>query len=1408
MIVARALLVASLVLFVNGTAAVVAQPAPSTALTPSDDERADALLGLARVARERGAWAEAHSRFRESARLRPLTPPQLEELFWIAARADRVDALRLANEIAVRGRASEDLYARWIALSLENAAPLLPLDAALMIVERAERAYPDSSQWLASRASIALRAERAGQVDLAWRAWTAVPEESRVTRADWQGSYLRVAIARSGRAQVVLELDRFVTAFPADGGMRRLAVEAWADAGQPGRALRLMAPLLGQGATREHLRRAADLARQSGDQGQALQLLTRLNGMPGATDDDTWALATVLAARKDVDGIRQLLASRELRLDSCRTKLVDVALASGDDALLADVVPALPVSCANYGLVAPRVARVWLERGRPADAETWLAPIARAGHLQTEDRFVLARAYASRQAWNEVEAVLAPVLAGTDAVAARMAARSTAWALHARGRTAEAWALVQRTGAPSEDTVDAQAGWAGLAAVAGDVITAEHLAKASLGSAADIDARAVLASLAIRQGHPAEARAWLAPVQQQITDAGHLALWLDLVAVFEGPEAAWKAARDRDAVVSREASLLARRAVWAAQAGHADAAAEDANRVPALQPDLGARVAARIANASGEHELAWALASTGGSPSTSNASAEWAHVRLEAALATGRWAEAETLLNDVSSAPTGVERILAMSRLHLGRDSRLPDDLRRALEALAGGDSPVAAARLVLASDALARHAPAEALTWIGVSSERLSAISPSADVRAVAAEALLALGRPADVLHITSTSDRHLSLQLARARALVSLDRGAEAATTLAVLARETGRPEAYLTWADATADPAARLAVVDQALQRHPEHLGLRLARADALRLSGDLAAALVESHRLLAQAPSSRKAWRIRLSTLAAAEPATLPAAAQAARAALGDDADSRLLVADAVTSAPQVPEALVDPMVESLRDMPASHAARAARAQVALGVGAGRWPVALDGLARLKGIDGGNPEVLRLEAHVTAWSGAHEAALPLFARYLELKPDDRAAWRQYARVLTWRGEAEKAADAYARAEALASTPGLTAEARTRLAILRRNWPEAATAAHDWRRAEPTTLDALVDLALALDQAGDADGATTAYDVLARWPGLPAPVQQTVAAFQWKRAPHGRVGYEIDHADGFSGQRLLERRESVIGGDARLTANGAWETFGRLGQGVLDGSGDDVSFTQGHAGVRAWFGGGVVAEGYLGGTSQGSGTGATTLGGARLGFRLTPSVGVDVSTLRRPFWENATTVRAGLQGWTTGARLRLLGRGQLEASAGVETTALSDGNDRPQVDATVARQFGGGTQQFEVRASAFLFGFAHESPDYFSPSAFGRADLEFGMTRWLGRGATVRDGRFAWRGRGGTGLDTDGKPYLLGSAGIVVPLGGWVSLSGDARWTSSSHYRAWSAVVGVQAGVPSRLIRAESR
>jgi hypothetical protein len=90
------------------------------------------------------------------------------------------------------------------------------------------------------------------------------------------------------------------------------------------------------------------------------------------------------------------------------------------------------------------------------------------------------------------------------------------------------------------------------------------------------------------------------------------------------------------------------------------------------------------------------------------------------------------------------------------------------------------------------------------------------------------------------------------------------------------------------------------------------------------------------------------------------------------------------------------------------------------------------------------------------------------------------------------------------------------------------------------------------------------------------------------------------------------------------------------------------------------------------------------------------------------------------------------------------------------------------------------------------------YFSPSAFGRADVEVGVQRWFGQGASVRDGRFTLRGRTGMGVDTDGVPYWLGGGSMVVPLTGPLALAGDARWTTARTYQAWSATVGVQVGV----------
>jgi hypothetical protein len=358
------------------------------------------------------------------------------------------------------------------------------------------------------------------------------------------------------------------------------------------------------------------------------------------------------------------------------------------------------------------------------------------------------------------------------------------------------------------------------------------------------------------------------------------------------------------------------------------------------------------------------------------------------------------------------------------------------------------------------------------------------------------------------------------------------------------------------------------------------------------------------------------------------------------------------------------------------------------------------------------------------------------------------------------------------------------------------MRRAWPEAARSAVAWRLVEPTTLDALVDLARALEQAGDVAGASSAYAELGRWPGLPASVRQTLDAYDWRRASHGAGQIEIEKADGFGGQRLVERRETALLGDAALTRRGDLRAFARLGQGRLDTGLDDQGFTQAQAGLEASFGRGITADARVGTTSVGGAE--TLLVGARLTARLSRDLALETTTSRTPLWENQATVAAGLQAWTSGARVRLLGRGALDASAGVDLTRLSDGNARRQVDVSVGRQVPVGRQQIELRASGFLFGFSEIRPSYFSPSAFGRLDVEVGVERWFGQGATVRDGRFTLRGRAGTGVDTDGVPYWLGGGGLVVPLGGPLSLIGDGRWTMAETYTAWSATVGVRVGV----------
>ena len=1370
-----------------------AQPSPAeTPIVATVAQRADALLGLARVARAREQWREAHEKFTESARLRPLDPAHQDEHFWIAVHVDRPTALRLARSLADQKKASRDVLARWIALLADDEAIEPVLDA----VDVAAAVAPGDPHWTSTRAALAMRAEHAGQAGVAARAWSTVPESDREAHAEWQASLLRVSAALTSRAALATGFDRYVQAHPSDIGMRLLAVEAWADAGQPRRGLDLLTPTLGRGAAAAQLRRGADLARQGGDASRARALFERLLAEGTATDEDRWALATLLAADHDSASLRRLFVTYPPPAEPCASRIIDVLIAAGDDALLADLVPALPVTCRTHAPVAPRIAAVLMARGRPADAEAWLAPMARAGTLDDAGSLVLARALSARAAWHDVDALLSDRIAGRQDAYARDAARLLVWAWHAQGQSTEAWALAARLLAPQRDSADAQAGWATIALAAGEPAIATQLASAAVGSARDVDARAVLAAIGAAAGRSTDVRRWLDPVHASLTNPGHVLLWLDASDALDGPVIARRDAAAYAAIVDADATLRARRALWAAASGDASAAAADAAAVRGMNPELAGRLDISLALIREDVHGAWQAVTTVDPDDVRKAPAAWGRLRLDAAIASRHWAEADLAMHDLDRALAVDERVLVSARLRLGREGSLDDSSRAGLDRLIAEGRHVRAASVVLAADLVATRAYAAALARLPFSVGAADAGKAGADVRSVAAEALLGLGRAADVLQVVSDAPTEpIALQVVRARAQIALGHGDEARARLEALSAATGRADVALAWAGALEQPAARAVVLQEALSRHPDNLDLRLRHADALRLAGALAAARTEADALLRDAPVSHEAWRVLVAIESTARAEALGEVLVRARDALGTDPDVVLMLAEAVAQAPQVTDAGVDVVTAWLAAVPESHALRAARVQAALGVASGRWAMAQDAIRRLQVLAPSATDVMRLHAEVTAWSGEHAAAVPLFEAYLQREPADAAAWRQYARLLTWQADRDGAARAYARAQALTPTAALDAEARTRLAVLERAWPRAAGEATRWRQLEPATLDALVNLALALEQAGDVAGAARAYDDLARWPGLPETVRRTVSAYEWRRAPHGVGSVEVEHSDGFDQQRLLERRETAFSGEAAVTRSGAVRAFGRLGQGRLDTGVDDPGFTQGQAGVRAWIGRGITAEGRLGSTRV---AGADAwLGGVRLAVPVSAHLAIEGGTARSPFWENDATVSSGLQVWTSGVRLRTLGTGTIDASVGADYGVLSDGLHRQQVDASVGRQLNRGPRQFEVRASAFLLGFNERTSAYFSPSAFGRLDVEAAVLQWCGQGAAVRDGRFALRGRVGSGVDTDGVPYVLAGGGFVVPLAGPLALAGEGRWTSSRVYQAWTGTVGLRVG-----------
>ena len=351
--------------------------------------------------------------------------------------------------------------------------------------------------------------------------------------------------------------------------------------------------------------------------------------------------------------------------------------------------------------------------------------------------------------------------------------------------------------------------------------------------------------------------------------------------------------------------------------------------------------------------------------------------------------------------------------------------------------------------------------------------------------------------------------------------------------------------------------------------------------------------------------------------------------------------------------------------------------------------------------------------------------------------------------------------------------------------------RGWPSCSgpgprprAAATAWRRVEPTTLDALVDLALALEQAGDVAGAAGAYEDLARWPALPDTVRQTLAAYEWRRAPRGAGQVEVDHAEGSSDQRLVERRETALLRRRRTDPPGRCARVRAPGTGP---AGHRRRRPRVHAGAgRA---AGLVRPRHHGGGSPRRHHACQ---------RRTPGLAAPGSPCRlsSPSRHRGSAPPERRSGRTTRRSPPACRPGRPAAASGLlgtwrarrqrrrrRTACCPTVNRRQQVDVVDrAGRPARGRSCSRSAPPAFLFGFSERTSACTSrrpPSV--ALDVEVGR-RSSGSGRAQRSATAASRCVAAPARASTPTACPTGSAAaaIVVPLTGPLALAGDGRWT----------------------------
>lgn len=316
------------------------------------DDRFQSLMGLARVKRDAGDAATARRYFEDARRLRPFGRDELAEYFWVLAGhdagaavvvgrevlaiapdnanlRDRVitEAIATGDETAVRAMAEEGARlqpgtARWPRrLGDSYLRQGLPEEAAAAFA----RATRVADATIDDHVGLALSLEAAKRYAEAVAAWTAVPPAARAGHDDWEHSRLRALAHGASPADAAGAIDAWLGAHTDDADVRDLLVDVWLRAGDPAKALSVLAPVPEGPAGDQWLRRRLAIARAANMNPDALTAVEALIARRAATAEDRRIQAELLVNGRQYDravsSVRALASTR----GGCDDRLLTIA---------------------------------------------------------------------------------------------------------------------------------------------------------------------------------------------------------------------------------------------------------------------------------------------------------------------------------------------------------------------------------------------------------------------------------------------------------------------------------------------------------------------------------------------------------------------------------------------------------------------------------------------------------------------------------------------------------------------------------------------------------------------------------------------------------------------------------------------------------------------------------------------------------------------------------------------------------------------------------------------------------------------------------------------------------------------------------------------------------------------------